>query len=353
MTLSKGVRLGASGPGHAIVVVAALVVLAMGTSGAAHARRRPRRRAKRQPAARVVPRLRPAQPSPRARAKALVVQGVAQLQLGDYLKALARFREAYAIYPSPKILFNVAQTLVELGRKVEAMEAYQRFLRRAPRDTARRLLHLARQRVQKLKAELGTLYVDVNEPGASVLIDGREVGLSPMDVPVRLVPGAHLVVVQKKGYLTATAKVTVAAGQRRTHRVVLKEPSRKVVVKRVVYREVHKPRKGWPLFWAGVGVTTALSVAMAVTGGLTLYEQRVLDDPSRSVARRKSAVDRGRALQWATDGLLIAAGATAVFTTVWGLVVVLRSGGVERVPVRASRWRIVPSGAGLSLVGHF
>lgn len=298
--------------------------------------------------------------SARERARALVIQGVRQLQRGDYLSALKRFQQAYATYASPKILFNLAQTYRELGRKVAALDAYERFLRDTPANTRPKLVRLARKRVQVLKRQLGTLRVEVSSPGAAILIDGQEVGLSPMDVPQRLEPGRHVVVVRREGYLTATETVTVRAGQRVTRKISLRKPSSKVVV----YRERRKPRKGWGVFWTGVGVTAALAVTLAVTGGITLYEQAVLDDESRSVERRLLAADRGQTYQWVNDGLLIAAGATALFTTVWGLVVVLRSGGVERVPVReaapgaefpSSRAavRVRPTVGGLVLSGRF
>jgi hypothetical protein len=298
--------------------------------------------------------------SARERARALVIQGVRQLQRGDYLSALKRFQQAYATYPSPKILFNLAQTYRELGRKVAALDAYERFLRDTPANTRRKLVRLARKRVQALKGQLGTLRVEVSSPGAAILIDGQEVGLSPMDVPQRVEPGRHVVVVRREGYLTATETVTVRAGKRVTRQIRLRKPSSKVVV----YRERRKPRKGWGVFWTGVGVTTALAVTLAVTGGITLHEQAVLDDESRSVERRLLAAERGQTYQWVNDGLLIAAGATALFTTVWGLVVVLRSGGVERVPVPESApgadpapspaaLRVRPTVGGLVLSGRF
>jgi tetratricopeptide (TPR) repeat protein len=293
-----------------------------------------------------------------------VIRGVGELRRGDYLGALKLFQRAYAVYASPKILFNLAQTYRELGRKVAALDAYERFLRDTPANTRKKLVRLARRRVQKLKSQLGTLRVAVSLPGAAILIDGQEVGLSPMDVPKRLLPGRHLVVVRREGYRTATATVTVRAGQRVTRRVRLRKPSSKVVVKRVVYRERRKPRKGWGVFWTGVGVTASLAVTLAVTGGITLHEQAVLDDDSRSVQRRLLAAERGQRYQWVNEGLLIAAGATAIFTTVWGLVVVLRSGGVERVPVPepgearaaprpSASVRLRPAPGGLMLKGRF
>lgn len=299
--------------------------------------------------------------APRDAARALVVQGVAELQRGDYLKALELFQRAYALFPSPKILFNLGQVYRELGRIVDALDAYERFLREAPKNTRPGLLALARQHVVSLKGQVATILVQVKEPGAAIVVDGKEVGVTPMDVPYRVMPGAHAVVVRKAGFLPATAAVTVAAGQRLVRRMTLKKPSSKVVVRQVVYQIRRKPRKGWPVFWTGVAATAALGAALAVTGSLTLYELGIYKDTTQTVSRRLLAVERGRRYRWATDGLIIAAGASAIFTTVWGLVVVRRSGGEERIPVPdgggtagpSPSVRIVPTGLGAQLEARF
>lgn len=325
-------------------------------SGARRARPEPRRAAP-EPA-RAAPEAR-LSVAPKEQARALVVQGVSELQAGDYLKALDLFQRAYALFPSPKILFNLGQVYRELGRIVDALDAYERFLREAAKDAESSLLDLARKQVVALKGKVATLLVPVEEPGGAIYVDGREVGITPMDVPYRVMPGTHAVEVRKVGFLSATANVTLAAGQRLVLPLVLRKPS-KVVVKQVVYQLRPKPRKGLPVLWAGVAATAAFGAALVVTGSLTLYEFGVYKDTTKTVARRDLAVLRGRRTQWASEGLIGAAGAAAIFTTVWGLVVVKRSGGVERVPVptegsqdASPSVRLLPAGAGLLLEGTF
>lgn len=288
-----------------------------------------------------------------------MVQGVSELQAGDYLKALDLFQRAYALFPSPKILFNLGQVFRELGRIVDALDAYERFLRESAKGTESSLLDLARDQVVALKGKVATILVPVEEPGAAIFVDGKEVGITPMDVPYRVMPGTHAIEVRKGGFISATANVTLLAGQRLVRPMVLRKPS-KVVVKQIIYQVRSKPRRGLPVLWAGVSATAAFSAALAVTGSLALFEYGVYKDTTKTVARRDLAVQRGRRYQWASEGLIAAAGVSAIFTLVWGLVVVRPSGGVERVPMpgagaegSAPSVRILPAGPGLLLEATF
>src|SRR3982751_3609876 len=70
-----------------------------------------------------------AQPSTdRTDAKALVQSGVKLLDAKDYLGALAIFKDAYARFPSAKILLNIGTTYKLPGREPDAANAYQRYL---------------------------------------------------------------------------------------------------------------------------------------------------------------------------------------------------------------------------------
>ena len=61
-------------------------------------------------------------PQGKARAQVLLKEGSALYKQADFAAALRKFEEAYALYPSPKLQFNIAQADRELGRIVEAVE---------------------------------------------------------------------------------------------------------------------------------------------------------------------------------------------------------------------------------------
>ena len=61
-------------------------------------------------------------------ANALYKEGVRQYNAGEYAGALDLFQNAFHRYPDPRILFSIATTLRQMGRSVDAANAYQRFV---------------------------------------------------------------------------------------------------------------------------------------------------------------------------------------------------------------------------------
>src|SRR5690606_28579845 len=65
---------------------------------------------------------------------------------GDYARAIAAFKEAYVLAPSPGLLFNLAQAYRLRGNCDDAALMYRRYIAAAPRSADERALaeaHLA------------------------------------------------------------------------------------------------------------------------------------------------------------------------------------------------------------------
>ena len=73
----------------------------------------------------------------KARAQGLLSEGTAAYGRGDYAAALDKFTAAYKIFPSPKLWFNIGQANRDLGRPVEAVEAFDPLSARCGRRAAR------------------------------------------------------------------------------------------------------------------------------------------------------------------------------------------------------------------------
>src|SRR5687767_3414897 len=65
-------------------------------------------------------------------ARALFKEGNTLHGKGQYAAALEKFYAAYARWKNPKILANIGTAAWELGRYVEAANAYDQFLSQAP-----------------------------------------------------------------------------------------------------------------------------------------------------------------------------------------------------------------------------
>src|SRR5688572_11577081 len=103
-------------------------------------------------------------------AAALMTEGVRQLQAQAYEQALANFLEAYAKFPSPKILLDIGSTLRDMGRLADAANTYQRYLEESPPGEARAAE--VKELLAKLDEQLTILNVQVTPRGSDLSIDG-------------------------------------------------------------------------------------------------------------------------------------------------------------------------------------
>ncbi len=152
----------------------------------------------------------------RPQAEAKLAQAHQLYEAGDYQGSLERLNEAYALVPSPKILFNFGLAYQALGRDVEALDAFERFLA----EISERDQELAAERkeameqVERLKSRVATVEIVADLAGAEVVIDGRSRGHTPLLRPLRVAPGPHQVVIQKPGLASPYIdRIEVVPGQ--------------------------------------------------------------------------------------------------------------------------------------------
>jgi hypothetical protein len=157
----------------------------------------------------------PASPEAKARAQALLREGAAFYEKGNAAEALDKFNEAYAVYPSPKLWFNIGQADRDIGRPAEAMNAFERFLAEA-RDASAISINEADRSVAELRTKLGRLAIDCSTEGAEVEVDGKPVGNAPIPGSFWVVPGRHQVAARQTNAAPTMEYVEVAAGTIRT-----------------------------------------------------------------------------------------------------------------------------------------
>ncbi|MBA3819004.1 MAG: hypothetical protein H0X17_08945, partial [Deltaproteobacteria bacterium] len=136
-------------------------------------------------------------PATRAVAQALMIEGVKQLAAKSFDQALANFLEAYAKFPSPKILLTIATTLRDMGRLADAANTYQRYLL-DPATGAERVAEV-KEVLLRLDEQLTILTVRVMPHGSDVSIDGGPYVPVGSSLLTRVRPGLHLVRVRKAG----------------------------------------------------------------------------------------------------------------------------------------------------------
>lgn len=118
-------------------------------------------------------------------------EGVRLMDAGNYEGAITQFRDAYALYASPVLLMNIGSCYVKLGRPVEALDHYERFLREGCAGATSDKCDQANEQAEKLRDEVGEIRVQAPD-GTSIAIDGRSVGEAPI-APVRVPVGPHAI----------------------------------------------------------------------------------------------------------------------------------------------------------------
>ncbi len=140
-------------------------------------------------------------------------RGVELFQAGEYEAALVEFDSAYRLRQHHAILLNMAYCYSEMGRLTDAIDHFERYLREGGSQIPAARRAVAEQEIQRLRALLVPLTINVNVPGATVRLDGREVGTSPLASPVQVRSGVvHNVEASLAGYRTASVEVAVAEG---------------------------------------------------------------------------------------------------------------------------------------------
>lgn len=155
-------------------------------------------------------------------------QGLERAGQSDYEGALREFTAAYELSPHFAVLYNIGQSLIALGRPLEAVDTLSKYLRdgqeQVPPD---RRLQVETQ-ISLLQSLFAELTITTDRPGALISVDGREVGRTPLYQPLRLAAGTHAVsaVVEGPGGTTTINRtVTITHGERQVLSLELPAPA--------------------------------------------------------------------------------------------------------------------------------
>jgi hypothetical protein len=157
----------------------------------------------------------------REQARTLQRAGIKLYEGGEYLQALEKFKQVWDLVQTPKVHFNLGETYFQLGRTLEALRHYELFVQgvkeaERPEEWAR-----SNAQIAKLQGQIATVLVQCTVVGATVTVDGSVAGKTPMTQGIRVMPGAHVVLVDKPGHEQVVINVKLAAGEVSNQRVEL------------------------------------------------------------------------------------------------------------------------------------
>ena len=165
----------------------------------------------------------PANPE-RAQAQAALREGNAALKQGRATDALAKFEEAYRLFLSPKIHYNLGQahSLIP-GHEAQAYDEMVRFLD-AAKDADMKLRSAAEKQLKQLRPKVGIVTMVAEPADADLLVDEVDVGKIPAEWPVVLGIGTHGLALKKDTVVSVVQPVTVAGGDSLEVRIRLPPP---------------------------------------------------------------------------------------------------------------------------------
>jgi hypothetical protein len=158
-----------------------------------------------------------AQPAPappsgnKVDAKSLMQSGLRLFEAKDYLGALAVFRDAYARFPSAKILINIGTTLKELGREAEAANAYQAYLDAPDAEASKKPTIEAI--IADIDKTVGKLEITVTPADAQVQVNSDDWTTAAKAKRYRVTPGSFTVNARKDKFQSEAKQAQITAGE--------------------------------------------------------------------------------------------------------------------------------------------
>lgn len=205
------------------------------------------------------------------RARELFREGVALSDRRQWEDAAERFRQALELRDAPAIRYNLAATLVQLGRDAEAAEELDVVLSGA--ETPEDLRGQAQSLLEQVEPRIGRLEVAAEgfESGVTVSLDGEALGRERLARPLRVSAGSHVVTAEADGEEVGREEVLVEAGG---SAAVVLVPPRSDADQAIVDAAAGGAEEGpeetplirdWRL-WLGVGVGVAVVIAAVAVG---------------------------------------------------------------------------------------
>jgi tetratricopeptide (TPR) repeat protein len=220
-------------------------------------------------------------------------------QDGLYRPALVELQRAYEIAPNYRVLFNIGQTHMALGEFVEAIQAYEEFLKQGGSeiDAARR--SDLQGQLEHLRRNTARLAILVSQVGATVSVDGKEIGKAPLSGEVALSVGQHRISARAEDGASASEEVNVAGGDFRKLTLTLVAPALAQAPTLEAAPPTQKPPMAVRRKWA-IGLLASAGALAIAGGGLALSAKAANDAYQRELDTQPGDPD---AIQSAHDQL--------------------------------------------------
>ena len=296
------------------------------------------------------------------------------VQKGDYQTSAKKLDEAKTLYDNaitayekaiessddPNIYFDLASVEEKAG-KLDRAAMHFRTLVKA-QGAKPDLVKKATVRFDDLSTKTGLVMIVSKPEGATLSIDGTEIGKTPLPDAVVLMPGTYTIAIVAEGHVTKELELKIEAGSE-SERTVELEAGKSVPVEKprpVVVEEpepepiVEAPPVGpskLPLY-VGIGATGGFVLIAAITGIAAVGKHGTFKDEDASPGDRADAKDSGKTLALVTDLCIVGALAAGGFTAYWYFAKYKPAKGKMETKAAVLPW-VKPDAGGVSFAGSF
>lgn len=226
---------------------------------------------------------------------------------GEFVLALVEFERAYQLTPNYRVLYNIGQVRIQLGRYAKGREALEEYLKQGGTSINAERTAAVTKDLEMLAERTAMLNVVVNEPGADVAVDGRVVGQSPLAAPLVIDAGEHTLDVRKVGFYDKSSQVTLAGRDEIEVKVDLLKIPEVQASPVIVEQHTDKPasnKTARTAAYVGWAATGAFAVTAGVFGYLGIKKANDLESARTDLGVQTSQLDN---LKSSASNLLLAA----------------------------------------------
>ena len=291
--------------------------------------------------------------SDRETARALMDEGDAKRDKGDFKAALKSYEAADAIMHVPTTGLEVARAQAQLGLLLEARETLGRLGRLPPKPGEPAAFAGARKTAESLMAEIGaripsvTVLATNGEPGQTTVIvfDNEVVPPAASQVPRRVNPGRHSIVA-RSGSLEKKQDIDVAERESKTVTIDLRPAAARPVDSSDTSPAPRSGASPIPkiLIYGGFGLGAVGIGVGAITGILSFSKaSEVKDQCTNDVCPAKLQGDLDSAKSLGTiSTIAFVAGGVGVGAGVLGLVLKSTESSSESPPAATAKLTLRP-----------
>jgi tetratricopeptide (TPR) repeat protein len=263
-------------------------------------------------------------------------QGLKLYKDGDFDAALVQFERAYAIKSNFKVLYNIAQCYFELHQYVEARDALSRYVKDGEGNIDAERKSAVENDLAELQKRIAHLKLSVNVNGATVYVDGKKAGVTPLPGAIDVNEGQRTIAVEAQDHGSKQRVVRLAGGEEQSIKLDFEEAKPSAATAAAGTGADGAGRTGAQGLGTGFWVTgigaLALGTGAGVTGFLALKAQSDRNDDLKRLGVTPAELDddrsKAKTLALTTD---ILAGGAIVFAGIATVLLVTHDTGTTQV----------------------